>query len=98
MSGIYNAYRGLGGSLVTLARSDWGVILDAKLALVGTAIVLGGINWLIYLPRVRHGASSRAAKAFLTILRVEAVTMIGVLSAAAVLAHTAPGAHLGLYS
>ena len=96
MSGIYNADRGLGGSLVPLMCSDWGRILAAKLVLVAVAIVLGGVNRLVYLPRVRHGAPSSAAHAFLTILRVEAVAMVGVLSAAAVLAHTAPGAHLGI--
>jgi len=95
ISGIYNADRSLGGALVPLTRSNWGVILDAKLVLVATAIVLGGINRLVYLPRVRHEASSLAAKAFLTVLRIEAVTMVGLLSAAAVLAHTAPGAYLG---
>ncbi|SIT51273.1 Copper resistance protein D [Paraburkholderia piptadeniae] len=95
MSGAYNADRGLGGSFVPLMRSDWGHILDAKLVLVGAAIVLGGINRIFYLPHVRRGGSSTAANSFLTILRVEAVAMIGVLSAAAVLAHTVPGAHPG---
>ncbi|TDN63057.1 CopD family protein [Paraburkholderia sp. BL10I2N1] len=95
VSGIYNADRGLGGSLVPLTHSDWGLILDAKLALVSAAVVLGGVNRQVYLPRIRRGASQRAAASFLTILRAEAVAMIGILSAAAVLAHTVPGAHLG---
>lgn len=94
VSGIYNAERGLGGSLA-LAYSGWGTILDAKLVLVGTAIVLGGINRLVYLPRMQRGEERRAANSFLAILRAEAVTMVGVLSAAAILAHSAPGAHLG---
>lgn len=92
VSGIYNADRGLGGSLTPLALSGWAHILAAKLVLVSVAVVLGGINRLIYLPRIRFGAS---ASSFLAILRLEAVAMLCVLSAAAVLAHTIPGAHLG---
>ncbi|MGF6757998.1 copper resistance D family protein [Paraburkholderia sp. GAS42] len=95
VTGVDNANRGLGGSLVPLTHSDWGLILDAKLGFVSAAIVLGGINRLVYLPRIRRGASHGAMASFLTILRAEAVVMIGVLSAAAVLAHAVPGAHLG---
>jgi len=93
-TGIYNADRGLGGSLLPLTRSDWGLILDAKIGLVSTAIVLGGINRLVYLPRIRRAAShSAAASSFQAILKAEAVVMIGILSAAAILAHTMPGSH-----
>ncbi len=75
--GIYNADRGLGCSLVPLAHCDWGLILDAKLGLVSTAIVLGGINRLVYLPRIRRATSyGAAASSFLTILRAEAVVMV----------------------
>jgi putative copper resistance protein D len=95
VTGVFNADRGLGGSLVPLTHSDWGLILSAKLGLVGVAIILGGINRLVYLPRIRRGASHNSAASFLTILRAEAVVMIGILSAAAVLAHAVPGAHLG---
>jgi copper resistance protein D len=72
-SGIYNANRGLCGSLVRLARSDWGVILATKLLLVGAATALGGVNRMVYLPRIRHGVPGSAAHSFLTILRAEAV-------------------------
>ncbi|KVN87501.1 CopD family protein [Burkholderia ubonensis] len=92
VSGIYNADRGLGGSLMPLALSGWGHILAAKLMHVSVAVALGGINRQIFLPRIRFGAS---AGSFLIILRMEAVTMLCVLSAAAALAHTMPGAHLG---
>ena len=92
MSGAYNAERGLGGSFWTLTRSDWGLILATKLVLVAAAIVLGGVNRIVYLPRIRSSTPSSAARSFLAILRIEAVTMIGVLIAAAILAHTAPGA------
>ncbi|WP_193727815.1 CopD family protein [Paraburkholderia franconis] len=91
MSGAYNADRGLGGSLMRLTHSDWGFILDAKLVLVGAAMVLGGINRIVYLPHVRRDASGSAVNTFQVILRIEAITMLGVLSAAAILAHTAPG-------
>nr|WP_301717705.1 MULTISPECIES: CopD family protein [Paraburkholderia] len=94
ITGIYNANRGLAGSLVPLAHSDWGLILNAKIGLVNAAIVLGGINRLVYLPRIRRAAShSAAASSFQTILKAEAVVMIGILSTAAVLAHTIPGSH-----
>ncbi len=95
VSGIYNANRGLGGTLVPLTRSGWGVILVIKLLLVGAATALGGVNRTVYLPRIRHGVPGSAAHSFLIILRAEAVAMIGVLSAAAVLAHTAPGVQPG---
>lgn len=91
MSGAYNAERGLDG-LVALKHSDWELILDTKLVLVAAAIILGGINRLVYLPRVRSSTPGTAANSFLAILRIEAVTMIGVLIVAAILAHTAPGA------
>ena len=94
-TGVFNADRGLGGSLIPLTHSDRGLLLSAKLGLVGVAIVLGGINRLVYLPRIRRGSSDNSAASFLTILKAEAVVMIGVLSAAAVLAHAMPGAHLG---
>lgn len=40
VTGLYNADRGLGGSLAPLARSGWGIVLCAKLVLVSAAIVL----------------------------------------------------------
>jgi putative copper resistance protein D len=91
LTGIYNADRGLGGSPVPLIHSEWGLILDAKLALVGAAIVLGGINRMVYLPRIRWGESYTATASFITILKAEAVVMTGVLSVAAFLAHAVPG-------
>lgn len=95
VSGLYNAGRGLGGSLLPLTRSGWGIVLCAKLVLVSLAVVLGGINRLVYLPRIRCGSERGAASSFLVILRIEAIAMFGVLSVAAVLAHSVPGAHLG---
>ncbi|ARM00256.1 hypothetical protein BOC59_09500 [Burkholderia pseudomallei] len=48
ITGLYNANRGLGGSLVPLAHSDWGIVLDAKLGLVGVAVALvGSTGWSI---------------------------------------------------
>jgi copper resistance protein D len=93
VSGIYDTHRGLGGSLVPLTSSCWGVILVIKLTLVGAATALGGVNRMIYLPRIRQGVPGSNAHSFLIILRAEAVAMLGVLSAAAVLAHTAQGVH-----
>jgi len=95
VSGIYNADRGLGDSLLPLARSGWGIVLDAKLVLVGVAVVLGAINRLLYLPHVRCRAHRGAANSFTAILKVEAITLLGVLCAAALLAHSVPGADMG---
>lgn len=64
MSGAYNAERGLGGSFMTLTRSDWGLTLATKLVLVAAAIVLGGMNRIVYLPLVRAGTPSSTANSF----------------------------------
>ncbi|WP_181322014.1 copper resistance D family protein [Trinickia symbiotica] len=95
VTGIYNADRGLGGSLAPLGRSEWGIILDVKLVLVAVATVLGGVNRYVYLPRIRGNVGGGATNSFLIILRAEAIAMLGALSAAAVLAHIAPGTYPG---
>lgn len=89
-TGIAVAWHGLGGSLAPLApatASSWAIALDVKLALVAIAIVLGGFNRLMVLPRM-PGASPR----FALVLRAEAAVMLAVLAVAAWLAGGEPPA------
>jgi copper resistance protein D len=85
VTGLANAYRGLGGSLAPLTTSLWGVLLLVKLVLVTAAVAIGGVNRLVHM---KHFASG----AFMNWLTIEACLMIGVLVAAAVLGHSIPGA------
>jgi copper resistance protein D len=91
VTGALNAERGLGGSLAPLESSSWGHVLLLKLALVVLAIVLGGMNRMSVLPRLRRTASTMDAHTFNNVLHLEGVVMIGVFIAAAALAHSAPG-------
>ncbi|CAB3765711.1 copper resistance protein CopD [Burkholderia sp. MSh2] len=90
-TGVLNALRGLGGSLAPLDGSTWGRVLLLKLLLVALALVLGGLNRFSALPRLRRTASTEDAHTFRNILHLEALMMIGVFVAAAVLSFTVPG-------
>ncbi|RQZ16127.1 copper resistance protein CopD [Burkholderia sp. Bp9031] len=90
-TGVLNALRGLGGSLAPLDGSTWGRVLLLKLLLVALALVLGGLNRFSALPRLRRTASTEDAHTFRNILHLEALTMIGVFVAAAVLSFSVPG-------
>ena len=90
LTGAAIAWHGLGGSLTPLApvsELSWGVMLDAKLALVAVAIALGGFNRLAVMPRL-PGSLPRFAR----VLRVEAVVLLAALAAAAWLANGEPPA------
>jgi putative copper resistance protein D len=91
LTGALNAERGLGGSLAPLQSSAWGHVLTLKVALVALAVVLGGLNRISALPRLRRTASTMDAHTFNNVLHLEALAMIGVFIAAAALAHSAPG-------
>lgn len=91
-TGIFNAVRGLGGSLDPLADSTWGHVLTLKAALVLFAVLLGGLNRTAALPRLRRTASTTDAHTFNNVLHLEALVMIGIFIVAAVLAHSVPGA------
>jgi len=89
-TGAAIAWHGLGGSLAPLApaaASSWGLALDLKLALVAIAVVLGGFNRFVVLPRMPD-----ATTRFAQVLRVEAAVMLAVLAAAAWLAGGEPPA------
>ena len=68
-----------------------GRVLLLKLLLVALALVLGGLNRFAALPRLRRTASTEDAHTFRNILHLEALTMIGVFVAAAVLSFSVPG-------
>ncbi|RKP49123.1 CopD family protein [Trinickia fusca] len=92
LTGSLNAERGLGGSVASLQSSAWGHLLTLKLALVLLAVVLGGLNRISALPRLRRTAATTDAHTFNNVLHLEALAMVAIFIAAAVLAHTAPAA------
>ncbi len=94
-TGVFNALRGAGGpehALAVLQLSTWGHVLVLKLVLVLLALVLGGLNRISALPRLRRTAATIDARTFANVLYMEAIAMIGVFVAAAVLAFSVPGA------
>ena len=54
------------------------------------ALVLGGLNRFLALPRLRRTALTMDAHTFTNVLYLEALAMIGVFIAAAALAHSVP--------
>ncbi|MGN6669132.1 MAG: copper resistance D family protein [Trinickia sp.] len=90
-TGLFNALRGLGGSLAPLSESGWGHVLTLKGALVLLAVLLGGLNRTAALPRLRRTASTTDAHTFNNVLHLEALVMIAIFVVAAVLAHMPPG-------
>jgi putative copper resistance protein D len=91
LTGAFNAARGAGGSFEAIEVSTWGHILTLKLILVALALALGGLNRLSALPRLRRTASTMDAHTFTNVLYLEALVILGVFVAAAVLAHSVPG-------
>jgi putative copper resistance protein D len=90
LSGVFNAVRGSGGSLAAIQASTWGHVLTLKLVLVALALVLGGLNRMSALPRLRRTASTMDAHTFVNVLYLEALVMIGVFVVAAALSHSVP--------
>lgn len=89
-TGAVCAWHGLGGTPAALAPasdSSWGLVLDAKLALVAIAVALGGFNRLAVMPSL-----PAAWPRFVRVLRVESAVLIAVLVAAALLANGEPPA------
>ena len=91
LTGVFNAVRGSGGSFEAIDASTWGHVLMLKLALVALALVLGGLNRFSALPRLRRSASTVDAHTFNNVMYLEALAMLGVFVAAAVLSHSIPG-------
>jgi putative copper resistance protein D len=94
-SGLFSAWRNL-GSAGALVGSAYGAALLAKLALVGLAVLLGGINRFVVMPSLLAGLGSGspvatlAARRFTMVLRIEAGVLLGVLMLAAILSSTSP--------
>ncbi|SIT39498.1 putative copper export protein [Paraburkholderia piptadeniae] len=91
LSGVFNAARGSGGSFNAITGSAWGHVLTLKLVLVALALVMGGLNRFGALPRLRRTAATMDAHTFSNVLYLEALAMLGVFAAAAVLSHSVPG-------
>jgi putative copper resistance protein D len=88
LTGIYNSYRGLGGTLAPLVHSQWGGALDLKSVLVGVAFALGA-TCRGMLRRNRSLSSTQASRLGL-VLRSEAIVMLLILLVSALLANSAP--------
>ncbi len=96
VTGALSAWHGLGGTLAPLVpgtATPWGLALDVKLALVATAIALGGYNRVVVLPALRATPAAPAPwRRFTRVLRLEAVVLLAALVAAALLANGEPPA------
>ena len=96
LTGVLSAWHGLGGSLAPLlpaAATTWGIVLDVKLGLVATAIVLGGFNRIAVMPALLAMPASPAPwRRFSAVLRLEAAVLLAALVAAAMLANGEPPA------
>lgn len=95
-TGAYSAWHNL-GSLDGLAGNRYGTVLTVKVVMVALAVMLGGFNrFVVMLPLLAglRGDSTQAPslRTFTLVLRVEAVLLLGVLVAAAILSATSPPA------
>jgi putative copper resistance protein D len=88
VSGVYNSYRGLGGSLAPLVGTQWGILLDIKIVLVCLAISMGAINRQML--RTNRDLSEPQARRLARVLRLEAIVMLLILSVSAFLANSPP--------
>jgi putative copper resistance protein D len=92
-SGLYAAWRAL-GSLDNLTGNPYAGVLLVKLSLVAGAALLGGANRFLVMPGLlaglRGNGAEPAAHRFALVLQVEALVLVAVLVAAAVLSSTSP--------
>jgi putative copper resistance protein D len=88
LSGTYNAWHGLGGSIHPLANTQWGYLLDAKLVLVLAAVVMGYLNRRML--RRNPTLTLKEAASLTTMLLAEAVVMLLILTVSAFLANSPP--------
>lgn len=94
VTGVFNGWRGIGGSPAVLGASTWGHALIVKIALVAMALAFGALNRWSALPRLQRSASTMDAHTVINVMRLEAVMMASVFVAAAVLSHSIPGSAL----
>ncbi len=96
VTGIYNATQDTAHLRAPLLSVLYGRVLTLKLVFVTLAVLLGGYNRMVYLPRLQAmaaegGAAYRdAQRRFDRLLTIEAIAMVTVLAAAGVLGHTSP--------
>lgn len=96
LTGIYNATQDTAHLSAPLLSVLYGRVLTLKLVFVALAVLLGGYNRMVYLPRlqvmaVEGGAAYRdTQRRFARLLAIEAVAMVAVLALAGVLGHTSP--------
>lgn len=95
VTGILSAWRGL-GSLENATGNPYATVLLLKLALVGLAAALGGLNRFHVMPRLLTGLrapvrpSDKQEGRFVLILQIETFVLVGALILAAVLSSTSP--------
>ena len=93
VTGLFSVWHNLGG-IAGLAGNAYGSVLLFKLALVALAALLGGFNRLLVMPsllaslREPHASAPMALRRFTLILRIEALVLLAVLVAAAILSAT----------
>lgn len=95
VTGILSAWRGL-GSPDQVFGNPYGTVLLIKVGLVFAAAALGGMNRFIVMPALlaqlrRTGPTDRATThKFALVLQIEAVVLLAVIVAAAILSSTSP--------
>jgi len=94
LSGLYNAYHGLAGSLAPLRNTQWGGLLDAKTLLVFAALIFGAMNRRILRPQADF--TQPQAKRLARLLRAEAILMLIILTLSAFLANSPPADMSGM--
>jgi putative copper resistance protein D len=88
LTGLYNSYRGLGGSLAPLIGTQWGDLLDIKIVLVGLAVAMGTFNRQML--RKNRSLTPGQARRLAGVLRAEATVMLLILGVSAFLANSPP--------
>jgi putative copper resistance protein D len=88
LSGVYNAWHGLGGSIKPLAGTQWGYLLDAKMVLVLVALAMGLLNRRVL--RRNPTLTLSEAGSLTTMMLAEAVVMLLILTVSAFLANSPP--------
>ena len=88
LSGVYNSYRGLGGSVAPLIATQWGSWLDVKIVLVCIAVSMGAFNRRIL--RRNSSLSMPQVCRLALVLRAEASVMLLILIVSALLANSPP--------
>jgi putative copper resistance protein D len=88
VTGVYNSYRGLSGSLAPLVGTQWGIFLDIKIVLVCLAITMGAFNRKML--RANYNLSAQQVRRLALVLRMEAIVMVLILGVSAFLANSPP--------